>query len=246
MKIEYFRNRELAKARIWLNDNPDVDTESRQDSVVLELHTTTCACVGVGLADLGMPVLQPKQVRLVPEPALANSILQLESREEAFKCVVTVLGLSALAVISGLPLECEPVGDSPPRGIGNEAIEAFNTFLALTGEESPAQSMRTAPGAEAVTVSPHHAEVALNMGLWRRDGNRLIIGNRLSVSGAGPVSALLAVDIMSDIWPTYGVEPSARFARIHQASARDALRAVATPTAADVTFFGDRDCSTHK
>ena len=231
-------------AKFWLAGEADAAGD-RHDSVALRLRLSSGAVKCIVHVDIGLPVLQPQRAAFRFGEGTRNGLVQFLDNPRRRAGVAQALALAALSQAAGLELRASGRSGPDSDSLARE-MQDFQQLLSASGSGSasvaPVRPMREAIEAPAdVLETGREAEVLEECS---GTGFRLAPGANLAFDD--DVSALRTIQSMVADAAEHGIPMPDGLSSIGAPEAERALKAIGSPSASAVCFFGDRSNPKHK
>ena len=231
---------ESMTAAIWLADRHN-ETESgfpRHDSIRIKIDRTTGIADIRMLLDIGLPILQLHLAEYHPREADHESFFGFLQNDSSAHALGEALLHAILAQATGMALTARL--NEPPATASQEI-----DIDALIYGASLEQPVFEIDQEELVTLSPEVARIGFETNLMTADGDLIRPGANVLLKSEQVLSAFLSVEIMLNDHATNQLPLPNGFQLIDLVAARQALKAVTTPRATSVHYFGDQSSPHH-
>lgn len=231
-------------AKFWLAGEANAAGD-RHDSVALRLEPSSGAIKCIVNVDIGLPVLQPQRAAFRFGEGVRNGLVQFLDSPRRRACVAQALALAALSQAAGLELRASGRNSRDSDRLARE-MQDFQLLLSAAGSDAasaaPARPMREAIEAPSdILETGCEAEILEERS---ETGIRLASGTNLTFED--DVSALRTIQRMAADAAEHGIPVPTGFLSVGTPEAERALRAIESPSAAAVCFFGDRSNPKHR
>lgn len=231
-------------AKFWLAGEAEAAGD-RHDSVELRLEPSSGAVNCIVHVDIGLPVLQPQRAAFRFGEVARHGLVQFLDDPRRRAGVAQALALAALSQAAGMELRASGRSNRDSDRLAQE-MQDFQRLLSASGAGSasfaPVRPMREAIEAPAdVLETGREAELLQESS---EAGIQLASGTNLAFED--DVSALRTIQRMAADAAEHGIPVPEGFSSIGASEAEQALKAIGSPSAAAVCFFGDRSNPKHR
>ena len=227
---------EQVEVSVWMDPAKDRKMGHRHDIVKLSAQPALGSFLCTAMADLGLPVLQPRSVRFVAAQRLSELFLHRAGSTDSAESLATALAAAVFLRLTGIPGIIQ--GGATPVDSANDIVDRFESFLRRESPQNEPVEAGNTPS-DCIVIPRNVAIEGLENNVFHEKAGRLYTRRDLGLDFERGGSALECAEMMQAHWQRsdYGLPDG--FLSLDLEIATEALSAIEVPNPVSVHYYAD-------
>ena len=234
---------DLVEVSVWMDPAKDRKMGHRHDIVKLSAQPALGSFLCTAMADLGLPVLQPRSVRFFAAQSLSELFLHRAGSVDCAESLATALAAAVFLRLTGFPGIIQ--GNAIPVDSADDIVGGFESFLRRESpQDEPVEAGNTL--SDCIVIPRIVAIDGLENNVFHENSGRLYPRRDLGLDFKCGGSALEYAEKMQAHWQRSDYSLPDGFHSLDLEIAAEALSSIEVPNPVSVHYYADTRSPAHE